>query len=64
MTSRVTLLHKHAMRAFGSAAAAQEFMTTRHPELDGLSPIEAAKTDAGTRRVKQILHALEYGLAL
>jgi uncharacterized protein (DUF2384 family) len=52
------------MRAFGSAAAAQEFMTTRHPELDGLSPIEAAKTDAGTRRVKQILHALEYGLAL
>jgi uncharacterized protein (DUF2384 family) len=35
-----------------------------HPQLDERSPIEAAKTDLGTRRTEQILNALEYGLAL
>jgi putative toxin-antitoxin system antitoxin component (TIGR02293 family) len=63
-TERVARLAMHALRALGSAAEAREFMTTPHPELDGRSPIEAAKTDLGTRHVEQVLHALEYGLAL
>ena len=31
-----------------SEAEAREFMTTSHPELDGRSPIDAARTDLGT----------------
>jgi putative toxin-antitoxin system antitoxin component (TIGR02293 family) len=63
-TERVARLFVHARRALGTEAEARAFMTTPHPELDGRSPIDAAKTDLGTRRAEQILNALEYGLAL
>lgn len=63
-TERVARLIVHARRALGSEEEAREFMTTPHPELDGRRPIDAAKTDLGTRRTEQILNALEYGLAL
>jgi putative toxin-antitoxin system antitoxin component (TIGR02293 family) len=63
-TERVARLFVHARRALGSEAEARTFMTEPHPELDGRSPVEAARTDLGTRRAEQILNALEYGLAL
>jgi putative toxin-antitoxin system antitoxin component (TIGR02293 family) len=63
-TERVARLFVHARRALGTEAEAREFMTAPHPQLDGRSPVEAAKTDLGTRRTEQILNALEYGLAL
>ena len=63
-TERVARLFVHARRALGTEVEAREFMTTPHPQLDGRSPIEAARTDLGTRRTEQILNALEYGLAL
>ena len=63
-TERIARLFVHARRALGTEAEAREFMTTPHPELDRRSPIEAAKTDLGTRRAEQILNALEYGLAI
>jgi putative toxin-antitoxin system antitoxin component (TIGR02293 family) len=63
-TERIARLFVHARRALGTAAEAREFMVTPHPELDRRSPIEAARTDLGTRRAEQILNALEYGLAL
>lgn len=63
-TERVARLSVHAGRALGTEAEAREFMTTPHPELDGRSPIDAARTDLGTRRAEQLLNALEYGLAL
>ncbi len=63
-TERIARLFVHARRALGTEAEAREFITTPHPELDGRSPIDAAKTDLGTRRAEQILNALEYGLAL
>jgi putative toxin-antitoxin system antitoxin component (TIGR02293 family) len=63
-TERVARLFVHASRALGSETEARAFMTTLHPELDGRSPIDAARTDLGTRRTEQILNALEYGLAL
>ena len=63
-TERVARLYVHARRALGTEAEAREFMLTPHPELDGRSPVEAARTDLGTRRAEQILNALEYGLAL
>lgn len=63
-TERVARLFVHARRALGTEAEAREFMTAPHPRLDGRSPIDAARTDLGTRRVEQILNALEFGLAL
>ncbi len=63
-TERVARLFVHARRALGTEAEAREFMTTPHPELDGRTPLDAAKTDLGTRRTEQLLNALEYGLAL
>ena len=63
-TERVARLFVHARRALGTEAEAREFMTAPHPQLDGRSPLDAAKTDLGTRRTEQILNALEYGLAV
>lgn len=63
-TERVARLFVHALRALGTDAEARDFMTTPHPELDGRTPIDAARTDLATRRAEQILTALEYGLAL
>ncbi|MBW4092799.1 MAG: DUF2384 domain-containing protein [Proteobacteria bacterium] len=63
-TERAARLFVHARRALGSAAEARAFMTLPHPLLDGRTPIDAARTDLGTRRAEQILNALEYGLAL
>jgi putative toxin-antitoxin system antitoxin component (TIGR02293 family) len=63
-TERIARLSVHAQRALGTEAEARAFMTTPHPELDGRSPVDAARTDLGTRRAEEILNALEYGLAL
>lgn len=63
-TERIARLFVHARRALGTDAEAREFMTSPHPELDGRSPMDAAKTDLGTRRTEHLLNALEYGLAV
>jgi len=63
-TERVARLAAHSCRALGTVAEARDFMLAPHPELDGRSPLEASRTDLGTRRAEQILNALEYGLAL
>ncbi|MGK7863854.1 antitoxin Xre/MbcA/ParS toxin-binding domain-containing protein [Falsiroseomonas sp. E2-1-a4] len=63
-TERVARLFVHARRALGTEAEAREFMTAPHPALDGRSPVDAARSDLGTRRTEQVLNALEYGLAL
>jgi len=63
-TERVARTFVHARRALGTEAEARAFMTAPHPELEGRSPLEAAKTDLGARRVEQILNSLEFGLAL
>ncbi len=63
-TERVARIFVRARRALGTEAEAREFMTTAHPELEGRSPLDAAKTDLGARRAEQILNALEFGLAL
>ena len=63
-TERVARLFVQARRALGTAAEAREFMMAPHPALEGRSPVEASRTDLGTRRVERILTALEYGLAL
>lgn len=62
-TERVARLFVHARRALGTEGEAREFMTTPHPELDGRSPLEVARTELGTRRAEALLNAIEYGLA-
>jgi putative toxin-antitoxin system antitoxin component (TIGR02293 family) len=63
-TERMARLFVHARRALGTETEARAFMTEPHPRLDGRSPVEASRTDLGTRRTEQLLNALEYGLAL
>lgn len=63
-TERIARLFVHARRALGTDAEAREFMSSPHPELDGRTPIEVARTDLGTRRTERILTAIEYGLAM
>ena len=63
-TERIARLFVHSRRALGTEAEAREFMVTPHPELDGRSPFDVAKTDLGARRAEGILNALEYGLAV
>ena len=63
-TERAARLFVRARGALGSEAEARAFMTTPHPHLDGRTPVDAARTDLGTRRTEQILNALEYALAL
>ena len=63
-TERIARLFVHARRALGTEAEAREFMMTPHPELDGRSPFDSAKTDLGARHAEGILNALEYGLAV
>jgi putative toxin-antitoxin system antitoxin component (TIGR02293 family) len=63
-TERIARLFVRSRGALGTEAEAREFMTSPHPELDGKTPFEAARTDLGGRRVETILNALQYGLAV
>ena len=41
---------------------AREWMMHPHPELDGKTPLEAARTELGARRAEEILNAIFFGL--
>jgi uncharacterized protein (DUF2384 family) len=51
-----------ARAAFGDALDANAFLHAPHPELGGLTPLEAAITAGGAARVQRLLHALTHGL--
>ena len=40
----------------------REWMIRPHPELDGQSPVEAARTELGARRVEELLGRILFGL--
>lgn len=61
---RTTKLFVQAKRVLGTQDEALEFLRAPHPELSGETPLQAARTDPGARRVEDILNAIEYGLAL
>jgi putative toxin-antitoxin system antitoxin component (TIGR02293 family) len=42
--------------------AAQEFLNTPHPELDGRTPLECAGTELGARQVEDLVMRALYGL--
>ena len=41
---------------------ARAFLNAPHPLLEGRTPLAAARTGAGARRVEEIIAALEWGL--
>lgn len=47
---------------WGEGADLIEFLTVRHPLLDGRSMLDAAQTELGARQAERILANLEYGL--
>jgi putative toxin-antitoxin system antitoxin component (TIGR02293 family) len=43
---------------------ARAFLNRAHPLLDGETPLNAARTELGARRVEQLVHEIEHGLPL
>src|SRR5271170_1206044 len=41
---------------------AREWLTKPHPELDGRTPLQAAESELGARRVEQVLDSILFGL--
>ena len=58
---RLLELEAMATDTFESDDAAHGWLRRAHPMLEGESPLEAAKTSFGTRRVKDMLVAIKYG---
>ncbi len=47
---------------WGSAALAQQFLSTVHPQLDRRTPLAAAESEIGARQVEHLLWSIEHGL--
>ena len=46
----------------GSEEAAREWLSSPAPALEGATPLETAVTEAGARRVEDLIVALDYGM--
>lgn len=51
-----------ARRVWDSDEDAQKFLTTPHPLLDGLAPIEVARSKDGAAQVEAVLNKILWGL--
>lgn len=58
---RVLELKDAAIDTFETETMALDWMRRPHPMLDGESPLESAATSFGTRRVREMLLAIQYG---
>lgn len=61
-TEPIEELIRKATDVLGSETRAQEWVREPNPALDGNTPLQAAQTEEGGRRVKQLLCQIEYGL--
>ena len=59
---RMTRIVAAAREVWNDDEDARAFLNAPHPLLEGRSPLATARTEAGARRVEQILTALEWGL--
>ena len=60
---RYAFLLSHAARLMeGNEEAAQEWLDSPSPALDGQTPLECATTEVGARRVEDLITSLEYGM--
>jgi putative toxin-antitoxin system antitoxin component (TIGR02293 family) len=60
-TERLARVIATAEYVWDDPAAAHEWLKTRHPMLDGRTPLEAARSELGARRVESVLDAIFHG---
>ena len=61
-TERLARVLAHAEYVWGDRDHAREWMSKPHRELHNSTPLEAARTELGARRVEDLLDKLYYGL--
>ena len=61
-TERLARALAAAEQVWEDARLAREWMSAPHRELGGQTPIEAAQTELGARRVEELLDKLYFGL--
>ena len=63
-TERLARVVALAESLWGDQDEARAFVNRPHPLLDGQTPLRAARTELGGRRVERLLHDIEHGLPL
>jgi len=61
-TERLARVMASSEFVWGNRSDARRFMTTPHPALRGLTPLDAALTELGARQVEDILDQIFHGL--
>jgi putative toxin-antitoxin system antitoxin component (TIGR02293 family) len=61
-TERLARVIAAAEYVWDNREHAREWLNTPHPELENRSPIQAAMTELGARRVENVLDCILYGL--
>jgi len=61
-TERLARVLAQAEYVWDDRQQAREWMSKPHPELQDTTPLEAARTELGARRVESLLDKLFYGL--
>ncbi len=59
---RARRLFEHARAVFDDDEAAGHWLSTPNPALSGHAPLSLLATDAGARRVDDVLTRLEFGV--
>jgi len=63
-TERLARVIAAAEYVWDDSDDAREWLTKPHPELSGRTPMEAAESELGARRVEHVLDSMFYGLPL
>ena len=61
-TERLARIIAAAEYVWDDSEDAREWLTKPHPELNGRTPMEAAESELGARRVENVLDSIFYGL--
>lgn len=59
---RLERLYDLAAEVLGSAEEAERWMHASKLALDSQTPVDSARTEAGARKVEEILLRIEYGV--
>lgn len=60
--ARLEQLDGYAFDVFGDMALAHEWLSDPHPALDGMTPSECARSDAGLQQTLDLLAGLKRGV--